>query len=134
MSAEFADSNILIYAASEVEWKAHSAQQIIARSPVVSVQVLNETASVLVNKLNRPWSETVRFLASIRSHSEVVPLDEQTHETGVQLAIRYKLHIYDGTIVAAALLAGCETLYSEDMHPGLVIENRMRIINPFAVG
>jgi predicted nucleic acid-binding protein len=35
-------------------------------------------------------------------------------------------------IVAAALLAGCDTLYTEDMHPGLVIENRLRIVNPFA--
>jgi predicted nucleic acid-binding protein len=34
-------------------------------------------------------------------------------------------------IVAAALLAGCDVLYSEDMHDGLVIEERLRIVNPF---
>jgi predicted nucleic acid-binding protein len=34
-------------------------------------------------------------------------------------------------IVAAAQLAGCSTLYSEDMHHGLVID-RLTIRNPYA--
>jgi predicted nucleic acid-binding protein len=37
-------------------------------------------------------------------------------------------------IVAAALRADCDTLWSEDMHNGLIIENRLRILNPFRVG
>ena len=30
-----------------------------------------------------------------------------------------------------ALEADCHILYSEDLHHGLVVENRMKIINPF---
>jgi predicted nucleic acid-binding protein len=41
------------------------------------------------------------------------------------------MNVYDGMIVAAAQLAGCRVLYSEDMHDGLVID-RLTIRNPFA--
>jgi predicted nucleic acid-binding protein len=43
---------------------------------------------------------------------------------------RYKFHFYDALIVAAALDAGCERLYSEDLNHGQAIE-RLRIENPF---
>jgi predicted nucleic acid-binding protein len=61
----------------------------------------------------------------------VVPVTEETHVRGLVLAERYQLGLYDGMIVAAALLAGCTTLYSEDMHDGLVID-RLTICNPYA--
>lgn len=35
--------------------------------------------------------------------------------------------------VAAALLAGCSTLWTEDMPHGLVVEARLRLVNPFAL-
>jgi predicted nucleic acid-binding protein len=34
-------------------------------------------------------------------------------------------------IVAAALEHGCTTLYSEDMHDGLIVEGSLHIVNPF---
>lgn len=50
------------------------------------------------------------------------------------IAERYQLSFYDALIVAAALAAGCDTLFSEDMHDGLVIEGRLTIRNPFGPG
>lgn len=44
---------------------------------------------------------------------------------------RYGFSIYDSLIVATALEAGCSTLYSEDMHHGQVIEERLTLVNPF---
>jgi predicted nucleic acid-binding protein len=43
-----------------------------------------------------------------------------------------KLHVYDSMIVAAALLAGCATLYSEDMQDGRVVAQQLTIRNPFS--
>jgi predicted nucleic acid-binding protein len=48
------------------------------------------------------------------------------------LAERYGFSIYDAMIVASALVAGCTTLWSEDMQNGLLVENKLRIVNPFA--
>ena len=47
------------------------------------------------------------------------------------LAQRYQLSIYDALMLAIALRAGCDTFYTEDMHPGLVIDNQLAITNPF---
>ena len=57
-------------------------------------------------------------------------MTEATHEKALEIAERYRLHIYDANIWAAAILAGCDTLYSEDMHHGLTIEVTA-LRNPF---
>lgn len=54
------------------------------------------------------------------------------HDLGLASAERHKLSVYDGMIVAAALPADCDILYSEDMHAGLLIDGRLTIVNPFA--
>ncbi|WP_348532406.1 PIN domain-containing protein [Rhizobium sp. RU36D] len=72
------------------------------------------------------------FLDMIRALLDVVPVTVATHETGLAVAERYGLSTYDAMIVASAIIAGCETLLSEDMQDGLVIDGRLRIINPFA--
>ena len=64
---------------------------------------------------------------------QVHPLTADTHDTGLHLAERYGFSIYDSFIVAAALQANCETLWSEDMQDGLTVENRLRIVNPFTL-
>ena len=51
---------------------------------------------------------------------------------GRALAERYGLSVYDAMIVATALIAGCTTLWSEDMQNGLLVEGQLRIMNPFA--
>ena len=128
----FADSNVLIYLVSDEPEKAAVAERLLRESLSISVQVLNESASVLLGKLRQPWSDVDRFLALIRRSTRVYPVEERTHHIGIEVAKRYKLHIYDSMIVAAALLNGCDKLYSEDMHHGLVVENRLTIVNPFA--
>lgn len=72
------------------------------------------------------------FLAGIRSLCPVEPLTLETHEIGRALAERYTLSVYDAMIVAAALIAGCTTLYLKDMHSGLLVEGQLRLVNPFA--
>lgn len=52
---------------------------------------------------------------------------------GSELRDRHRFSYWDSLIVACALLEGATIVYSEDMQSGLVIENRLQIINPFAV-
>ncbi|HWA20164.1 MAG TPA: PIN domain-containing protein [Devosia sp.] len=131
MNAKFADSNVLLYVASGNSRNAKIAEQLLEGQPTISVQVLNEIANVFVTKWKRSWTDALEFLNMVSATSAIVPLDEATHELGLMVARRHKLHIYDSMIVASALLAGCDTLYSEDMHHGLVVEDRLRIVNPF---
>ena len=130
-AAPFLDSNILIYAYSS-DPRSSKAQAVCALPYTVGVQSLNEFANVARRKLGFDWGEIVtRIVAIVNLADQIVPLTFEMHQTGIALADRYNLQVYDGMILAAALEAGCETIYSEDMHNGLVIEDQLTIRNPF---
>lgn len=132
MGGRFVDTNVLLYLASGDDQKADRAEAVLGQGGTISVQVLNETANVLRRKMRMSWSDTHLFLDMIRALLAVEPVTVATHETGLVVSERYGLSIYDAMIVSAALLAGCDTLLSEDMQDGLVIDNCLRIVNPFA--
>lgn len=134
MPAEFLDTNILVYLAAADPQKRAGAKRLLADGGVASVQVLNEFATVARRKLNLDWPEVRETLKLIRSLLEIHPVTAETHETGLDLAQRHGFHVYDAMIVAAALIAGCDTLWSEDMHDGLLVAGRLRILNPFRAG
>lgn len=75
--------------------------------------------------------EAYEMAQSLLDLCEVVPVDKETISEAMRLATHYSLSHWDALIVAAALLAGCDTLYSEDMQHGQVFEGRLTIINPF---
>ena len=83
-------------------------------------------------KFRYDWDRVATFLGGFEQLLQVVPLTIATHRQGLGIAQRYRLALYDSMIVAAALIADCEILYSEDMHDGLIIGGRLRIENPFA--
>ena len=127
----FIDTNILLYLLSSDTEKADRAENILSAGGVISVQVLNEMANVALRKLAMSWTEINEVLMLIRAVCPTEPLTVETHDRGRLVAERYELSVYDSMIVAAALLAGCETLYSEDMQDGLQIDKKLRICDPF---
>lgn len=129
-SRGFFDTNVLLYLLSAEVAKAERAEALVAQGGTVSVQVLNEFASVAWRKLRMPIAEIRDCLEPIRSVCAVQPVTLETHARGLEVAERCGLSIYDSMIVAAALLAGCDTLYSEDLHDGQRIDT-LAIRNPF---
>jgi predicted nucleic acid-binding protein len=127
----FLDTNIVVNALMAGPPRAERSLALLSAGGTVSVQVLNECANTLRRKFGADWEKTVRASERIRRLCSVVPVTEETHIRGLALGERYRLSLYDGMIVAAAQLAGCTTLYSEDMHDGLVID-RLTIRNPYA--
>ena len=127
----FFDSNVLINLTDVESGKAGQTEDLLADGGVISVQVLNEFANVALRKVRLSWPETRDFLDTFRATLNIVPLTVETHQCGLELAERYQLNVYDGMIIAAAQLAGCATLFSEDMHDGLVIEG-LTVRNPYA--
>lgn len=128
----FFDTNVLLYLLSGDHEKADRAEALLAQRGTVSVQVLNEFAAVASRKLGLAYPEIREVLAPIRAVCAVEPVTLETHDLGVGIAERYGFSIYDALIVAAALLAECETLYSEDLQDGQRIDGRLVIRNPFA--
>ncbi|HVY17876.1 MAG TPA: PIN domain-containing protein [Rhodopila sp.] len=131
MPASFLDSNILVYLASGDTAKADRAEAVVASGGITSVQVLDELADVARRKMQMSWDDVHLLLDLLRGVLTVHPLTLETHDTGLALAERYGLSTYDSMIAASALLAGCDTLWSEDMQDGLVLEGSLRIVSPF---
>jgi predicted nucleic acid-binding protein len=127
----FIDSNILIYLLSADAGKADLAEKVIRKGGLISVHVLNEIADVAWRKLGMSWEEINEVLSLIRMLCPAEPLTIEIHDKGLFLAERYGLSVYDAMIAAAALIGGCDTLYSEDLQDGLLIDNQLRICNPF---
>ena len=127
----FLDTNILVYFAAADADRVAKAEALLLAGGTISVQVLNELTLACLRKVGMNWAEVDELLAVVRVACRIEPLTETTYDLGRQLAERYQLRLYDAMIVAAALLAGSDTLYSEDMHDGLLVDGRLRIRNPF---
>ena len=126
----FIDTNILVYVTDGDLAKSARSRQLLNDGGVLSVQVLNEFTRVARKKLKFSWQEVREFLEPIRARNEIVPLTLEIHLNGLVLAERYQFQIFDAMIVAAALIKDCTTLYSEDMHDGLIIDG-LTIRNPY---
>jgi predicted nucleic acid-binding protein len=131
MPGSFFDTDVLLYVASGDPAKADRAEKLIGAGGTISVQVLNEITNVARRKMGLSWTETRAFLSMMRALLPVQPLTIEVHETGLALAARYGLSIYDAMIAASALHADCDTLWSEDMQDGIVLDSGLSIANPF---
>lgn len=108
--ADFIDTNVWVYAhtAGVDDSKSEAAQALLQRisSPVISTQVLGEYCAVMIrNRLpDQPVGENLDAMISM---CMTLPVS------------------------AAALEAGCESLYTEDLQHEQIIEDRLQIVNPF---
>ena len=134
----FLDTNLFIYQLeTEDETKATIANQIIRMgietgNACISFQVVQECLNTIVRKAQICLTneQTVQYLdASLSPLLRIYP-SVSLYRRGLKIQSRYQYSFYDSLIIAAALEAGCKTLYSEDMQHGQRIE-QITIQNPF---
>jgi predicted nucleic acid-binding protein len=101
---------------------------------VISVQVVNEFANVLHKKQRQEWPRIEAALTVVERWFEAIrPLTLETHRMALPFVRVAGIGIYDALIVAAAIEAGCDRLYSEDLQHGRSFGDCV-IVNPFAGG
>lgn len=134
---DFVDSNIWLYAlltpdARMPDVRQQRAQQFLDRTarPVINAQVVREVCNNLLKKsaLDEPGLQ--RWISAWYSSCQVHPDSQPQHILASQLRQTLALSFWDSLIVAAALDAGCTTLYSEDMQHGQRIADQLTIVNP----
>jgi predicted nucleic acid-binding protein len=129
---DFLDTNVLIYAVAKNDPRASQAEALLASGGMISVQSLSEFVSVARRKLGMSWKGVKEFLDVIGILCpNPVPISIDTHRGALAIAEKYGFSIYDALIASAALEAGCETLYSEDLQDGQIINRQLTIRNPF---
>jgi predicted nucleic acid-binding protein len=133
----FFDTNVLIYALAQPaspkpDDRTARAERLLIAGGVISVQVLNEFASVARRKLGMPWRDVKEALRSIRVLCpSPLPVTLALHALSLTLVDRYRYEIYDAMVLAAALKAKCTVFLSEDLQDGQIIEGQLTIRNPF---
>ena len=123
----FLDTNILGYLLDSGK-KEKIARRLASAQPHISVQVLNEFVAVC-KKCGKDRETAYQLADAIANASTVHEITLSTYRLAQALATRYQLSHWDGLIVAAATLAQCETLYSEDLQHGQVI-GTVKVVNP----
>ena len=137
MSAvNFLDSNVFVYLlGGSDESKQQRALELVQEglengTGCVSYQVVQETMNVMLRKIGVSTEETHTFFNTVLAPLWSVNPTQTFYRRGLDLRARYQFSFYDSLIVAAALEAGCQTLYSEDLQHGQNIE-KLTIMNPF---
>lgn len=131
---EFADTNILVYAASlkADDWnKTQAAQQLLGGSIAISLQVLQEfyVTACHPRKLNLTHQEAIRYCQRWRRFTVLEPT-LNLFDKAVYLCDRFQISYYDAAILAAARQLGCPIVYSEDLNHGQDYDG-VQVINPF---
>ena len=132
MSKFALDSNILIYNHSlDHENKRLIARDFFKKNPIVSSQVISEYLNVMKRNFKMQKLELMQLCSLWLEKCSVQPVILSTIKLAQDLVGKYDFQVFDGIVVAAALEADCDILYSEDMQNGQIIENRLKIVNPF---
>ena len=127
----FLDTNVLIYTVTGEERKKEIAIHLLCTNAVISTQVVNECINVMSRKWKYDYSQIRLVTAQFTQACQVMTLSLRTVSLAMDLAEKYRYTYFDSLILASALEANCESLYSEDLQHGQVIDQRLRIINPF---
>ncbi|HEV2135126.1 MAG TPA: PIN domain-containing protein [Terracidiphilus sp.] len=134
----FLDTNIFVYSFdSAAPAKARKAQDLIAEAlatgkGVVSYQVVQEFFNAALRRFALPMkiADAERYLTSVFRPLLGVQSSGALFSQALLTFGKNKLSWYDSLIVAAALQANCDLLYSEDMQHGQKYGN-LRVVNPF---
>jgi predicted nucleic acid-binding protein len=133
----FVDTNLLVYArdtsdptkhARAAEWMRHLWETSDGR---LSIQVLQENYVTVTRKL-RPGLPKDAARADVQDLSAWRPaaIDVESLEVAWSIEDRFGLSFWDSLIVAAAHVAGCEVILTEDLQHGMDLDG-VRVVDPF---
>ena len=133
----FIDTNVWLYAFVQGEdpSKHTVARGLLQRSePIISTQVINEVCVNLLWKASFSEEQIGELIGSFYEKYHVVQLNRSILLDASGLRQRYSFSFWDSLIISSALQSNVSVLYSEDMHDGLLVDGRLRIVNPFVNG
>ena len=139
MNAEsFIDTNIFVYQLERLDArKADIADGLIehgieTQTACISFQVIQECINTAIRKAEVPLTEEElrKYLEDVLAPLYRVQPEIRLYQKALEIRFRYRFGFYDALIVAAAVEAGCKTLYTEDLTHGQQVEG-VTITNPF---
>jgi predicted nucleic acid-binding protein len=105
--------------------------QVTHQNLIISTQVITETCAVLKRKTQISDEDLLELIQEFEEQCEVISLTTVHIKQACQLRMNYHFSYWDSLLVATALHGSASILYSEDMQHNLLVDNQLRIINPF---
>jgi len=129
----FLDTNVFIYTQSKGELtKRDIALKALEKFDCyASTQVFNEVSNIMVKKLKMPIVEVKQIISAINDRCEIFIVNFEAVQKALDLKEVYNYSYYDSLILATALLSDCNYIFSEDLHDGQIIDNKIEIVNIF---
>lgn len=135
----FLDTNIFVYALLASEpLKKQCALQLLEQALAshrgcTSYQVIQEFANVATRKFAQRCSteECRQFVDAAMHPLNRVGSSPQLLNTALDLQEETRYSFYDSLVLAAALQAGADVLYTEDLQHNQLVYGTLRIVNPF---
>jgi predicted nucleic acid-binding protein len=136
MSVSFLDSNILLYLFEKQELDKQAIANkfvedaFVNGSSVISFQVVQECLNMLTRKLKLSPENVRRFMSTYLLPLWQIMPSQTLYTRALTVQMQTNYNFYDSLIIAAALEAGCTTLYTEDLQHNQQIQT-LTIKNPF---
>ena len=129
------DTNILIYLFTRQDLKKKEiVKQIWSyfSFKCIPYQVLKELTKVLYKKFGLTFKEIkILFELLYDEIYEIILPNENTIFLYYKIMEKYNFSFWDGYIIAKCLQSECKYLLSEDLHNNLIVDGKLKIINPF---
>jgi len=130
----FLDTNLWVYACS-TDPKGDTVRRLIAerfQEIVISTQILGELYAVLTRKLRREPAATRVLVRNLSEHFETRSVSPAIVLQAMAISEQYGYSYWDSQIIASALEHECSVLFSEDLHAGQHVDDRLQILNPLS--
>jgi predicted nucleic acid-binding protein len=129
----FVDSNIFLYLLESPSDKKEEASRVLRSRPFISPQVIFENVNVAKKKFGLSKEESLAHGEKLLSDCFLILDTEKTVRKALELIRKDSLQVYDSRIIASALEAECDLLYSEDLQHLRVFEGKLTVVNPFII-
>ena len=131
----FVDTNLLVYCTdTRAPAKQRQARALVAKlsasgEGVISTQVLIELFHTLTRKQKLPPA-TAQALVLAFMAWPVIDSDAGLVSAAIERSVTQQLSIWDAMVIEAAITAGAQTLYTEDLGHGQRF-GPITVVNPF---
>jgi len=129
----FIDTNILTYAYSDTEAdKKEIVVALLKREKLcLRPQVINEFIWVMRRKYKVEMEKLKLIINGLFELYDVSIIDKAIVNHAIDISSKLQIYYWDSLMVSSAIGTNCDILFTEDLQHGQIIENRLKILNPF---
>ncbi len=134
----FIDTNIFVYAFDLEDPEKNKIANNLIKSALIegqgciSYQIIQEFLNVSTKKSKVPmsFSDCHKYLDNVLSPLCEIFTTIDLYHGALEIMERWQYSFYDSLVIAGAIQADCEILYSEDLQHNQKIQS-LKVINPF---